>query len=108
MISISFLIFVAVTLGIGACYLVVAELFFGDFTLVRQRLDAEFRRTEGEAPRSPLFKNLDPNQLDAPPPSVSYEMGRAEDTVSATPSTPPAMGLRERLEMMIEQANLKI
>src|SRR5688572_2854374 len=104
MVSIPFLIFVAVSLGIGACYLVVADLLFGDFTLVRQRLDAEFRKkAQDEAPRSPLFKNLDPANFDAAPPPVAYDLGRVEDTVSATAPSVASPGMRARLEMLLEQ-----
>src|SRR4051812_22045826 len=104
MVSIPFLIFAVVSLGIVASYLVVADLFFGDFNLVRQRLDAEFRKKpEDEAPRSPLFKNLDAATLAALP-KDALEPGPIELPAAGPP--PPPVGLRARLEILLDQANI--
>jgi tight adherence protein B len=95
------LIFLAVTLGAGACFLVLADLMFGKSELVRQRLDNEFRRNTEEGARSPLFRNLDSVNLDQPP---SVDLGGAP----APLPTRIDHSLRGRLESMIEQADLKI
>jgi tight adherence protein B len=98
------LIFLAVSLGAGACFLVMTDFLFVKSELMKQRIDNEFRRTPDNAEnRAALFKNLDPASLGSATTMASLEVG-----LSALPQTPPDPTLRGRLDSMIEQADLRI
>ena len=55
------LIFVTVTLCVGASYQLLSSLLFPDASRVRRRVAEEFRKGQGQsqAPPSSLFRNLD-------------------------------------------------
>jgi tight adherence protein B len=94
-------IFACVTVGITAGYFVVTGLLFRDASLVRRRVETEFGKGGSAEPaRSALFPNLDQLDLDRPAP---------EDPEAAGP--PPVeepRGLRGRLRLLLDQANLKV
>jgi tight adherence protein B len=94
----SLLTFVAVTLSLVGAYYVATGVFGREAWRVRQRIDSEFGQTGPEDPAAGLlFKKLD--------------LGRAPSALEEPDkpaSAPPAPGLRERLEALIEQSALKL
>jgi tight adherence protein B len=90
----SLLTFAAVTLSLIGCYYVVTGLSARDSSAVRRRIDSEFTRLP-EAQASGLFKKLDLER-------ARVELGEAE-----TPAPEPE-GLRQRVEVLIEQSALRL
>ncbi len=94
------LTFMSVTLGVTAVYSIVWGLLYYDASLVRQRVDEEFGKPQGQAPRSPLFKNLDELNPNAAPPDFESEEAPAPAAGEG--------GLEARVRALIEQANLGV
>ena len=87
----SLLTFLAVALGVGGIYSVMADLFLRDRSKLKSRLDDEFRRKQREqVERSSLFRNL--AQL-------------AAEVESSNPERPSRA---ERFAAMVEQSGLGI
>jgi tight adherence protein B len=100
----SLLIFASVAVGITAGYYALAAMLFGDATRVRQRVESEFRK-DGDNPNRPksaLFKNLGQVNLDRTGSFADLELPEAG------PPPAEAQGLRRRLRLLLEQANLRI
>ena len=97
-------IFIVVSLGVGACFLVMTDFLFVKSQMMRQRMDNEFRRSpELLENKAALFKNLDPSSLG------SSTMASLELGMSILPQGPPPdPTLRGRLDTMIEQADLEV
>ena len=97
------LVFLAVTLGLAGGYLALSGYWQRDASRVRRRLVDEFGTDEPKAPPSTLYKNLDPLKLD---------LGQAPldplDLDRAAPQQDPSPGLRDRLDGLLEQANLAL
>ena len=65
--ALSALIFVLVTLTLASGFYLVSTRWGRDASLVRQRMESEFRRDQEAQPASsPLFKNLERLDLDRP------------------------------------------
>jgi tight adherence protein B len=95
--------FFTVTLGVAASYQLLSGLLFRDASRVRQRVAEEFHKGSRDAPRSPLFRNLDRLSVDPVSGGMS-DLGMAE----MPPTTDTAEdSWRCRLRVMLEQADLK-
>lgn len=87
----TFLTFVAVLAGCAGVYSIVSDLYLRDRSRVSQRVDDEFRkRVRARAQRSLLFKDLR---------ALSSDAGAAEGA---------RLGLKQRLEAMVEQSGLDL
>jgi tight adherence protein B len=93
-------IFVTVTLGVAAGWYALTGLFSQDSTLVRKRVEDEFKKGAEPAARSPLFKSLDLIDLGAAPSGFSE--------LDESPAPPAPKGLVTRLQTLIEQADLNL
>jgi tight adherence protein B len=94
--ELSLLVFGAVTLSLIGGYYVVTNVLTREAAAVRRRMAGEFRRAGPDDPAAgQLFKKLDGQRTDAP----------LEEPQSLAP---PAPGLRERLETLIEQSGLPL
>jgi tight adherence protein B len=96
--------FCTVTLGFLAGFQLLSGLFLRDATVVRRRITDEFRKDGGDAPRSPLFKNLDRLSVDPLSGGMS-DLGLAE---IQAPAAAEGVGWQPQLQTMLEQADLKI
>lgn len=96
------LIFITVTLGVGATVQLLSGLLFRGASPVRRRLAEEFGQGR-QAPRGPLFTRLDQLSVDPLTGGMS-DLGMAE---LQPPPTRGDWGLAYRLHEMLEQANLK-
>jgi hypothetical protein len=77
-VGLSLLIFLTVTLGVGATFQLLSGLLFPDSSRVRRRVAGEFGKSgAGERPSSPLFKNLDLLSVDMKSGGMS-DLGMAE------------------------------
>ena len=93
-------IFVTVTLGVAAGYYALSELFVHDGSVVRRRVEDEFKKEPGAPARSMLFKSLDMIDLGQSP-SASSDM-------EEMPTARTARGLRGRLQALLEQADSRL
>jgi tight adherence protein B len=96
------LVFLAVTMGLVAGYLMLSGLH-PDTRRVRRRLADEFADNQAKAAPSNLYKNLDPLKLD---PGQMPTDPLARDGATPRPAAKP--GLLERLRDLLEQANLSL
>jgi tight adherence protein B len=101
-VGLTLLMFFTVTVGVAASFQLLSGLFFRDASLVRQRMADEFRKGSGDAPRSPLFRNLDRLSVDPVSGGMS-DLGLAE--MGGPPAAEDAW--HARLQVMLEQADLK-
>jgi tight adherence protein B len=98
----SLVMFAAVTVGLAAGGYALSALL-RDSSRVRQRVDDEFRKGQDEsAGRSALFKNLDEFDLDR------LAAGARFDPAEASPAPRAPRGLRGRLGVLLEQADLRM
>jgi tight adherence protein B len=97
------LMFLTVSVGLGAGFHLLTNMMFPDASLVRRRISEEFQKDKTGAPRSALFKNLDRLSLDMRTGGMS-DLGMAEMPGSTTPSGQP--GLRAQLQDMLQQADI--
>ena len=85
------LVFLACVLALGSVYSFLSDLYQRDRGLIRQRLDDEFRgQLREQAKKSPVFKDL---------------AALAAQLPSETGQKPT---IRERLQLMLDQAGTKI
>jgi tight adherence protein B len=98
-----FLIFVAVSLGVAGSYYLCADVLFRDASVVRRRIDTEFRRDSSELPlATALFRSPDQIKVDPGLGSAS------EDNLAERRSRRALRELRFRLEALIEQTGLQL
>src|SRR5579863_2446192 len=97
------LVFLAVTLGLAGGYLALSGYWQRDASRVRRRLVDEFGTDEPKVPPSTLYKNLDPLKLDlGQAPLDPLDLDRPPSRQDPSP------GLRDRLDGLLEQANLAL
>jgi tight adherence protein B len=96
-------IFVTVTLGVGATAQLLSGLLFPGVSRVRRRLAEEFGRGPVEVPRGTLFARLDQLSVDPLTGGMS-DLGMAE---LPPPPTRNDWSLQFRLQEMLDQANLR-
>jgi tight adherence protein B len=95
----SLFIFAAVTLGLIGGYFAFTSFLGRDASLVRRRIDGEFRNGQDELPASPLFKK--PDQL-----NMDHGVVDPNDLDRAPPSFPAAESVNDRLQRLLDQAAL--
>lgn len=91
------LTFLVATLSVAAGYTVVTELLRRDARRTRRRLESEFPKP-GDRPPTTLFKTLDQIQL-----GEAGRLGAAH-----TAPIPAAIGLRQRLQTLLDQSGLML
>jgi tight adherence protein B len=102
-VPLALLVFLAVTSGLVGGYLVLSGYFQPDASRVRRRLTDEFAKDQPKIPPSTLYKNLDPIKLE--PGQTFFDPLGPERTAPRSTAKP---GARERLNTLLEQANLAL
>lgn len=99
------LTFVTVTVGLTAGYYVLTEVLFRHQSQVRDRLEKEFRKDSGPAPRSALFKNLDRLQMPSEPePRLEPDFGSPDGPTGLT----RRKDLKTRFFILLERSGLDL
>ena len=102
---ISILVFLSVSLGVVAGYLLLADVILPDEAKVRRRVDEEFRlRQRDQVRTSPLFKDLGKFNLDRPAYEAEFEA--AGPTPAAADGLEP--GWRPRLARLITDSGVSV
>jgi tight adherence protein B len=96
-------VFLAVTLSLVGGYLVVSGHLHPDAGRVRRRLAEEFTKDPARSSPSTLYKNLDQLRLD---PSQGMPDRLGPERTEAPP--PRQLGVRERVDGLLEQADLPV
>src|SRR6185369_7125747 len=97
------LTFLAVTTSLIGGYMVVSELVYAEANRVRGRLTAEFANEQSRVATSALYRNIDQLRLD--PGQIGSGAYAAGD---AAPAAAAKMSLRQRLDTMLDQANVPL
>jgi tight adherence protein B len=96
------LVFIAVSLGIGAGYFLLVDLLSQDASLVRRRMENEFARDPSQPAHTALFKSWQQINLDqAPGPSSELDPPERQAPSGLTE-------LRLRLEALLDQGSVRL